>query len=123
MEQVKLVVFDMAGTTVKDDHTVEQCFYQAALESNLSVTKERIKAMQGLPKLEVIQTLWGEVIPQTDPSFPNKVSQTFDLFRNILEQYYTEHQIEPSEGTLETFAWLRQNQLGRSVSRANLRSI
>ena len=101
----------MAGTTVKDDHTVEQCFYQAAVESNLSVTKDRIKAMQGLPKLEVIQTLWGEVIPQSDPSFSNKVSQTFDLFRNILEQYYIENPIEPSEGTLETFKWLRQNQI------------
>jgi len=32
MKAIKLVVFDMAGTTVLDQHEVEKCFKQAALK-------------------------------------------------------------------------------------------
>ena len=112
MEQVKLAVFDMAGTTVKDDHIVEQCFYEAAQGSGLKrVTKDRIKSMQGLPKLEVVETLWDETIGRDSDSFQPKVNKTYQLFKHILEKYYQGNPIVPTNGTLEAFEWLRNNQI------------
>ncbi|MFN6067079.1 MAG: phosphatase, partial [Pseudanabaena sp.] len=41
MSKIKLVVFDMAGTTVRDDREVEQCFMQAAANTGLQAPTDR----------------------------------------------------------------------------------
>ena len=107
MKPLQLVVFDMAGTTVQDDHVVESCFYEAAVTCELPVTKDQIKAMQGLPKLTVIQMLWKEHLSQTDPQYQVKVAQTYKTFRQVLEAYYENTPINPTAGTIATFEWLR----------------
>ncbi len=107
MENIRLVVFDMAGTTVKDEHEVEDCFYRAAIETGLPADQARIKAMQGYPKLEVVKTLWDENIGTDHPEYDQRVQYTYRRFREILEKHYTEHTVQPTEGTLELFAWLR----------------
>ena len=68
MEPIQLVVFDMAGTTLTDHHEVESCFAQAASETGLSVSNERILAMQGLSKRYVFETLWKEVLGEESPN-------------------------------------------------------
>ena len=45
-QPIELVVFDMAGTTVQDRHEVEMCFLEAASHTGLSVTPERVLALQ-----------------------------------------------------------------------------
>ncbi len=107
MADIKLVVFDMAGTTVKDEHEVENCFYEAAIQSGLPGDRARIKAMQGYPKLEVVRILWAECIGADHPEFEQRVQQTYTLFRTILEKHYQEHPVLPTEGALELFHWLR----------------
>ncbi len=112
MKQVKLVVFDMAGTTVKDNHVVENCFFQAAQGSGLTmVSKDQIKSMQGLPKLEVVQILWDEAIGKSSENYIPRVNKTYQLFKHILEQYYLNHTIEPTDGALTTFEWLKNQQI------------
>ncbi|NJK83778.1 MAG: HAD hydrolase-like protein [Saprospiraceae bacterium] len=105
--QIELVVFDMAGTTVKDEREVENCFYDAAILSGLEANRERINDMMGLPKLVVVETLWSESIGKDHVSYKEKVMQHYDLFKKILEQHYIDHPISPTEGTLATFEWLR----------------
>ncbi len=105
--QIELIVFDMAGTTVKDEREVENCFYQAATMSGLEASRERINDMMGLPKLEVIETLWAEFISKNHPSYQEKVIQNYELFKKILEQHYLDNPTSPTEGTLATFEWLR----------------
>lgn len=107
MADIKLVVFDMAGTTVKDEHEVETCFYEAAVQSGLPGDRARIKAMQGYPKLEVVRILWAECIGADHPAYEEKVQQTYARFRTILENHYLENPVYPTEGTLELFGWLR----------------
>jgi beta-phosphoglucomutase-like phosphatase (HAD superfamily) len=55
MSTIKLVVCDMAGTTVKDEREVEQCFFEAAEHTGLSASSEKVVAMMGLPKKLVLQ--------------------------------------------------------------------
>ena len=42
MTKIKLMVLDMAGTTVRDKNEVEDCFLKAAIESNLKTTPQRV---------------------------------------------------------------------------------
>lgn len=108
MQPIELVVFDMAGTTVRDQNEVETCFKAAAEQTNLPATAQRIKDMQGLPKLTVVEILWDEAIGTQHPEFKDKVVQTYQRFKEILENHYLLTEIHPTQGTLETFTWLRQ---------------
>jgi phosphonatase-like hydrolase len=103
----QLVVFDMAGTTVQDNHEVEDCFYEAAVQTGLEATRSRINAMHGIPKKIVIETLWDEYIGKNHPEFDSKVEATFAAFKTILETHYLTHPVRPTIAAIETFAWLK----------------
>ncbi len=109
--KIKLVVFDMAGTTVQDKKEVETCFAKACKETNLVVSEERILALQGYSKIEVFKLLWEERIGQTHPEYEENVVYSYDYFRMILEDHYKANDILPTEGCLETFAFLRENEI------------
>ena len=112
MKAFQLVVFDMAGTTVRDQHEVEHCFARAASQTNLIVSDERILAMQGLSKRFVFETLWKEQLGQPSPSeLTTKVDHSYQLFTEILENHYRTQPVMPTEGCLETFDFLRKNNI------------
>lgn len=107
MQPIQLVVFDMAGTTVTDHHEVERCFAEAAAQTGLPVTAERILAMQGLAKRYVFETLWTEHLgPEADVA--RRVDDSYAVFRTILENHYRTHGATPTEGCLDAFAYLRE---------------
>ena len=49
MSEIKLIVFDMAGTTVRDENEVLHCFFEAANQTGLVADAEKVNAMMGLP--------------------------------------------------------------------------
>ena len=109
MQPIELVVFDMAGTTVTDQHEVERCFAEAAAQTGLSVTAERILDVQGLAKRYVFETLWKEQLGNPAPDeIRIVVDKSYDAFRQILEQHYKTQGATPTEGCLNTFAWLHE---------------
>ena len=50
-----LVVFDLAGTTVRDDGQVPAAFAAALLEHRIHVTPEQIAGVRGSSKKEAIR--------------------------------------------------------------------
>src|SRR5579859_5674962 len=54
---IDLVVFDMAGTTVHDQDSVNRCIRDALEGVGLSVTAAEVNAVMGLPKPEAIALL------------------------------------------------------------------
>lgn len=111
MNLYQLVVFDMAGTTVTDQHEVEQCFAEAASQTGLSVGAERILAMQGLAKRHVFETLWGEILGVDHPQLKARVDTSYQRFTEVLEAHYLTHDVTPTAGCLETFAFLREQEI------------
>lgn len=111
MQPIQLVVFDMAGTTVTDQHEVEQCFARAATETGLHVSDERILAMQGLAKRYVFETLWREQLGEDHPHQKSQVDRSYLRFTEVLENHYLTHDVTPTEGCLDTFAFLRDRQI------------
>ncbi|GAB3570215.1 phosphonatase-like hydrolase [Spirosoma luteolum] len=108
MAAIQLVVFDMAGTTVTDHHEVERCFAEAAAQTGLTVSDERILAMQGLSKRFVFETLWTEQLGAGHASIQSQVDASYDAFRQVLETHYRTHGATPTAGCLDTFAYLRE---------------
>jgi phosphonatase-like hydrolase len=54
---IELVVFDMAGTTVNDDDSVNRCLRASLAGAGLSVTAAQVNAVMGLPKPSAIAML------------------------------------------------------------------
>jgi len=112
MKQVKLVVFDMAGTTVKDQKEVEKCFVEAAEKTSLPFSREDIMAMMGWSKKAVFQTLWNKARPDLAESETQRlVSHSFCTFKEILENHYRTAPVEPTEGCLEIFELLKSKEI------------
>ena len=50
MSEIELVIFDMAGTTINDDDSVNRCV-RAALENvGVTVTPAEVNRVMGIPK-------------------------------------------------------------------------
>ncbi|MBO0948556.1 HAD family hydrolase [Fibrella forsythiae] len=123
MNAYKLVVFDMAGTTVTDQHEVEQCFAQAASQTGLTVSAERILAMQGLSKRHVFETLWGELLGPDSNQLKTHVDVSYQRFTEVLENHYLTHDITPTAGCLETFAFLREQGIAIALTTGFYRKV
>jgi phosphonatase-like hydrolase len=109
---IELVIFDMAGTTVHDQHEVETCFAKACQETSLSVSPERILELQGYSKIEVFKMLWHENYPNlSDTVFKLKVDNSYKIFCEILENHYLTNGAKPTLGCLELFQFLKENNI------------
>jgi phosphonatase-like hydrolase len=111
MALIDLVVFDMAGTTVQDRHEVEMCFLEAASHTGLSVTPERVLALQGYSKIYVFELLWSEMVGEKHPDLRELVNVSYLKFCEILEKHYHENEILPTEGCIETFEFLKNQNI------------
>ena len=111
MSKIKLMVLDMAGTTIRDKNEVEDCFLKAAKESNLKTTPQRVNDLQGIPKLIVINTLWEEYLGKDHPDFAFNVDKTFQSFKEILENHYLTQPVFPAFKAEETLQWLRSKEI------------
>lgn len=107
MPLIKLIVCDMAGTTVNDENEVQTCFSKAAAETGLQAEGDRITAMMGWSKRLVFQTLWDDQIGSEHPDYADKVEHSFVQFKTYLEDHYRTQPVRPTEGCLELFSWLK----------------
>lgn len=109
--QIELVVLDMAGTTVADQHEVEACFAKAARLTGIEATEEEILAVQGLAKRFVFQLFWRKQLGESHPEIERRVDESYALFKEILEEHYHTHPVIPTEGCLTLFNYLRENNI------------
>jgi phosphonatase-like hydrolase len=123
MNAIKLVVLDMAGTTVKDEREVEMCFMQAAEKTGLNALPASVVAMMGISKFKVFQDLWAEQIGANAPDYSAYVETSFFEFKRILENHYLTQPVEPTVGCLELFDWLRSHQIQIALTTGFYREI
>ena len=106
---IKLIILDMAGTTVLDQHEVEHCFKLAADKNGLLASDERILALQGYAKLLVFRMLWEEQLGKGSEQIEPNAQKSYLDFTEILENHYKTNPIYPTEGCLELFSYLHQH--------------
>ncbi|MCZ6673282.1 MAG: HAD hydrolase-like protein [Verrucomicrobia bacterium] len=107
MSQFQLVVFDMAGTTVADQGEVKGIFLQAARNTGLPMTPEQLQPLRGLSKRVVFRQLWGHELGPDVADLSARVESSYAEFRRLLENHYETQTLDPTEGCLECFDWLR----------------
>ncbi|MBD2427593.1 HAD family hydrolase [Phormidium sp. FACHB-1136] len=123
MANIKLIAFDMAGTTVKDDNEVLHCFFEAAKQTGLMAYADRVNAMMGLPKKVVFQTLWADQIGAASEDYFAKVEASYDCFRTVLEHHYRTQTVAPTEGCLALFDWLRSRSIAIALTTGFYREV
>lgn len=106
---VKLVVFDIAGTTVKDDHNVSKAFKAALEKYQYDVPLEMINPLMGYEKNQAITQMLH--LHETDESkiTPELVTNIHREFvKQMIRFYQFEPGVEPLPNVEETFAALHQ---------------
>lgn len=122
---IRLVMFDMAGTTVRDNNEVLHCFVEACRTLGIEAADKRLNALMGVSKLEVFHLLWREQLGDaTDAAvIAKKAAHSFEVFSDILENHYRTHPVEPTEGALEAFDWLRERDIKIALNTGFYRAV
>jgi phosphonatase-like hydrolase len=123
LNNLQLAVFDMSGTTIKDENEVLDCFYDALMVTGISREKKYINTMMGWSKIEVFRTLWTEEMGIYTEGVEKKAQHSFSVFKNLLETYYHTHEIEPTVGCLKTFDYLRRNNIKIALNTGFYRTV
>jgi phosphonatase-like hydrolase len=98
----RLVVFDMAGTTVVDHGEVPAAFSMALGQQGVSVTAEQLNAVRGASKRQAVLNLMPE-----GPNRQERADAAYLEFKRDLARRYREG-VKAMPGAAETFAWLRE---------------
>lgn len=107
--EIELVVFDMAGTTIRDNNEVELCFMEAMHETGLIASHEEINSMMGWSKQTVFETLWEKQLPKAGPEvIKMHTRKSFTAFKRILEGHYESSPVLPAAGCQEVFSYLHE---------------
>jgi phosphonatase-like hydrolase len=102
MNELKLVVFDLAGTTVKDKGQVTAAFTAALAEHGIVVTTGQLSSVRGSSKRQAVL----HFIPE-GPERERRAEAVYGSFRQHLSERYGTLGIEPVDGAEQIFRWLR----------------
>jgi phosphonatase-like hydrolase len=97
---MRLIVCDMAGTTVQDDGRVARCFSQA-LQAFGVENAAGIQTHMGRGKMTAIRALVG----------PAQAQECFDQFRDLLEHDYMLNPARATPGAVDLFRWAKNKDL------------
>jgi phosphonatase-like hydrolase len=88
--KVKMVVFDMAGTTVEDSDNVHQSFIDAMKSKGYDVTRDEVNKVMGYPKPIAIDTLLDEKFKMPAGDERTKLTdEIHNYFLNDMINFYT----------------------------------
>jgi phosphonatase-like hydrolase len=106
---VKLVVFDLAGTTVKDNNDVSKAFQSALKKYSYSVPLDLINPIMGYEKTEAITKMLHTHEPDASKITDSLVRDIHTTFvREMIDHYSFAGTIESLPDVEETFAALRE---------------
>lgn len=104
---IKMVVFDMAGTTVNEDNVVYKTLQQAINEHGFSFTLEQVLAEgAGKEKLQAIKSVLAVYAGNNDDALADTI---FTRFRGLLDDAYATLEVTEQENATSLFHSLREN--------------
>lgn len=114
MDNIKMIMFDLSGTTVYDDTGVRDCLYKAAQEYKLKVTPEEILNHMGTNKIHLYQFLiarsqgkdidFRDFETQIDSSTFEEAKKIYDRYVTIMINHYRK-EVREVPGAGDTFRW------------------
>lgn len=106
---IKLVVFDIAGTTVRDKGSVAEAFMKAAGKFGVAVPHEEVNKVMGFRKKEAIRILLDKFYLERKEDVEVLIEKIHDAFtRNMIDFYEQDAGLAPLPHAEATFAWLKE---------------
>lgn len=110
-QAVKLVVFDIAGTTVTDNNNVNDAFRGALEKAGYPVSPSEVNYIMGYRKIEAIKILLERFYPE-QLSNEKLVTEIHDQFTEDMRNYYvTTDELHPLPFAEEIFEILHSNNI------------
>lgn len=104
--KTSLIVFDLAGTTVKDNQDVHRVLQRAMANFDISISLEDANDVMGIPKPVAIRTLLlKHGFNKTSDKLIDEIHSTF--VTGMINFYQTDPSVGEKEGATETFNQLR----------------
>jgi len=104
---IKLVVFDMAGTTVRDDDFVAEAFMKAMNNYHYALTLEEVNPIMGYKKPVAIRMMLEKHEPDREKITDSLITAIHDDFvQEMLAFYRSSDKITPLPNAEKTFAAL-----------------
>lgn len=104
--QPELVVFDLAGTTVKDNQDVHRVLQSALKRNGVMITIEEANVIMGTPKPVAIRKLLEDKnYPRITDRFIEQIHN--DFVAEMIAFYETDDTVGEKEGVSHTFASLK----------------
>ncbi|MBK7809466.1 MAG: HAD hydrolase-like protein [Saprospiraceae bacterium] len=102
---IRMVVFDMAGTTIDEDNVVYKCVQKALNEYQIPATLEQVLEFgAGKEKLQAIKDVYAEVMQEMADEITAKT--IYDKFSVLLEDAYEMIDMKLFEGLRSTLFFL-----------------
>ena len=112
MSNYSLVVFDIAGTTVRDKGNIAEAFIDAFKEFGISVPIEEVNKVMGWRKKDAIIILLDQFTPDNETYSDELVDQIHDAFiQNMISFYENDEDLQPLDYAEELFQQLRANNI------------
>ncbi|MGP0063021.1 MAG: phosphonatase-like hydrolase [Isosphaeraceae bacterium] len=90
MMAIELVVFDMAGTTVNDEDSVNRCLREALGAAGLPVTLEEVNSVMGIRKPEAIA-----ILVERKGRLQDLGDRLEDIYRDFVDRSITFYRNDP----------------------------
>ncbi|MFQ3612135.1 MAG: HAD family hydrolase [Cyanobacteriota bacterium] len=106
---IRLVVFDMAGTTVKDNDDVSKALIAAFAQVGIPIGVTETNPVMGYPKPVAVRLLLEKHWPDAAQVTPELVDKVHSLYLQAMIRFYqTDPDLQEAPGASETFAALKK---------------
>jgi phosphonatase-like hydrolase len=113
---IELVVFDLAGTTVKDNKDVHRMLQKALAHHGVNISIEDANEVMGIPKPVAIRGLLEKRSRGNKPITEDWIDEIHRLFVNLMIEFYKhDPSVGEKPGVYNTFKKLKQNKLKVAV--------
>lgn len=109
---IELVVFDLAGTTVKDNKDVHRMLQKALAQYGVNISIEDANGVMGIPKPVAIRRLLEKRYVGPRPITADWIAEIHEVFvKGMINFYKTDPSVGEKAGVYNTFRKLKQSKL------------
>src|SRR5258708_38623403 len=98
MQEIKLVIFDVAGTVIEDAGQVPEAFTTALRNHDIEVTSDSIREMRGASKREVIKRFVERQAGIHNAEVNTRTKEIYNSFRSTLAGLYEKNGVREIAG-------------------------
>jgi phosphonatase-like hydrolase len=120
MSNYKLVVFDMAGTTIRDKGNVAEAFIKALAQHHITVPVEEVNKVMGWRKKEAIKMLLKK-FHTVDEALIETIHEQFT--QNMIDFYKNDEDLQPLPFAEDVFTTLRNQNIKVALNTGFTRAI